>query len=247
MRRARERHLRVQDGILLNGVITLTGGAAYLILLPRLLARGGGRAESARAMFFFLVGAHLALAGLRQLVAAGAQAPSAFIATLGVDLLRLDVALFYLASLVGGASVIALAYLAFELAGKRRVALAVGLGLGVVASLAFALLLRAPLSGPHASAWGSDWRVESLGVSLLLASLAALPALVSIALMLWTRRMTMLACAALVYYAALIPDALGLAGIPFMVARVAAASSALLAWEAVRIPAAVTIAAPARP
>lgn len=237
----------MNDGILLNGVITLTGGAGYLALLPRLLQRRGTRTQAAQAVFVFAVGAHLLLAGLRQIVAAGAQASPdrVFVQALGIGLTQIDVTLFYLASIIAALTVISLAYLACELAEKPLRAVQVGYALTCLAAVGLTLMFLSPLEGPIASYWGSDWRVADTRVSLLLAALVGLPALGAIALMLRTRKMTMLAFAALVYYAALIPDAVGLSDIAFMVARIAAASSALLAWEALRVPHTVPPLAPA--
>lgn len=237
----------MNDGILLNGVITLTGGAGYLALLSRLLQRRETRAEAAQAAFVFAVGAHLALAGLRQIVAAVAQSsPDRLIVqALGIGVVQIDLTLYYLSAIVAALTVIALGFLAAELAGKPRRAVQVGFVLTLLASVGLTLMFLSPLEGPDVSDWGSDWRAADTGVSLFLAALLGVPSILAIVVMLRARKMPMLAFAALVYYGALIPDALGLSDIAFMVARIAAASSALLAWEALRVPAAVTLPAPA--
>lgn len=237
----------MNDGILLNGVITITGGAGYLALLPRLLQRRETRAQAAQALFVFAVGAHLALAGLRQIVAAAAQSsPDRLIVqALGIGVVHVDITLYYLSAIVAALTVIALAFLAAELAGKPQRAVQAGFVLTALAAFGLTLLFLSPLEGPSVSYWGSDWRVADTGASHLLATLLGVPAAVAIVVMLRARQMPMLAFAALVYYGALIPDALGLSDIAFMVARIAAASSALLAWEALRVPAVVSLPAPA--
>lgn len=234
----------MNEGILLNGVITLTGGAGYLALLPRLLQRRGERADAAQAVFVFAVGANLLLAGLRQIVAAGAQSSPdrLLVRALGLGLTQIDITLYYLAAVVAALTVISISFLAAELAGKPQRAVQVGFALTILAAFGLTLMLLSPLDGPVVSYWGSDWRMADTGVSRLLATLLGLPAAGAVAVMLRTRKLPMLAFAALVYYGALVPNALGLSDVAFMVARIAAASSALLAWEALRVPHAVPIA-----
>lgn len=225
------------DGVLLNGAVSVAGGAAFLMLVPRQLARDEGRTGEARALFFALVGMHLALAGFRQLVAFGALAPTEIAARLPVDAVTLDRTLFLVTTTAGAFTVAPLAFLACETRAPRW-SLRVGFLVCALTALGLALFLVSDLRGPIPSRWGSEWETESILVRGILGAAVAIPAFLSVAALFFapggaTRTF---AFAALLYYAAIVPDAMGLTGVAFIVARIVAAGSSLVAWEAMRRP-----------
>lgn len=227
----------VYDGIVLNGVITMTGGVAFLALVPRLLARPAtDRTTGALALFFTAVGLHLSLAGLRQLVAYAWLTPEVA-ARIRLDLVSADFSLFLVTSAVGAVTVLPLAYYACAHAAPGRARLATTV-LAFLAIACLGLFLASPMTGPIPSRWGSEWEVASLLPRALLGVAVAAPAGVSIVVLVRRRDRVArtIGLCALVYYAAIVPDAIGLTGVVFIAARIAAASAVLLAYEATRRP-----------
>lgn len=227
----------MNEGVLLNATISLTGGVAYLILAAR---SSGAGADRARWLFTTFVGIHLALAGVRQAVAFMSMSDASILSTLPVDLVALDLAIFRVTTVVGAVTIVPFAYAAAQLAAPQW-SRAVAVFLGGLAISGLTLYFLADLSGPHASTWGSDWEVHGTIARAVLVAEIALPAVAAILVHLRARgptaqRERALGLAALVYYLAIVPDALGMTGAAFIVARLAAASSVVFAWDAFRLP-----------
>lgn len=223
------------EGVLLNATISLTGGAAYLILAMRCDPSGQ---ERARWLFTTFVGIHLALAGARQLVAFASMSDAPVVARIPLDLVAADLALFRVTTVVGALTVVPFAYAACQLVAPRS-ARVVTLFLAALAASGLALFFLADVSGPHLSQWGSDWGVEGALTRAILVVELGLPAGVATLVHLRARgehahRERALGTAALIYYLAILPDALGMTGVAFIVARLAAAGSVVFAWDAFR-------------
>lgn len=224
------------EGVLLNATISLTGGVAYLVLAMR--SDPSGR-ERARWLFTTFVGIHLALAGTRQLVAYASMSDAAVVDLVPIDLFAADLALFRVTTVVGALTVVPFAYAACHLVAPRWAGI-VTLFLAGLAASGLALFFVADVSGPHLSQWGSDWDVEGTLTRALLILEIGLPAGAATWIHLRARgedahRERALGTAALIYYIAIIPDALGMTGVAFIVARLAAAGSVVFAWEAFRV------------
>lgn len=224
------------EGVLLNATISLTGGVAYLILATR--CDPSGR-ERARWLFTTFVGIHLALAGTRQAVAYASMSDAPVVARIPIDLFAADLALFRVTTVVGALTVVPLAYAACQLVAPRAARL-VTLFLAALAASGLTLFFLADVSGPHLSQWGSDWDVEGMLTRVLIIAEMGLPAGVATVIHLRAngeraQRERALGTAALIYYLAILPDALGMTGAAFIIARLAAASSVVFAWDAFRI------------
>lgn len=223
----------MNEGILLNAALTFAGAAGYLAILERALHAPRTPARDATALFVFAVGAHLFLASLRQVVAYASQTAPALVA--------LDATLFRIVSVVGALGVIPLVMLAAEAAYERGIALGLGWTLAIVSAFGLTLFLAGEITGPHASAWGSDWQIVDAGTRTLVPLAVGLPAMLAAVLLHTTSSQfpdpqgsqgRRLAIAAMVYYLAMVPDAMGLEGLTFLGARAVAAASALVAWTA---------------
>lgn len=225
-------------GVLLNAAISLTGGVAYLVLAARCTSAGP---ERARWLFCTLVGIHLALAGVRQGIALAAISPTSAAHALPIDLVAADLAFFRVTTLVGALTAIPLAYAACQLVAPRHTRL-VGVVLGALALSGLAAFFLADVTGPHLSEWGSDWEIQGPLTRAVVALALGLPATTAIVVHLRARGPTMhreraLGVAALLYYVAIVPDALGMTGVLFILARLVAVSSVVVAWDAfVRLP-----------
>lgn len=234
---AAKEHDAVYDGILLNGAVTMSGGAAFLALAAREIQHRSSREDDARVLFLAFVGMHLTLAGARQFVAYGNLVPTALTARIPLDMVTLDHTLFLVTTVMGAFTVAPLAFLACESRAPRW-SIHVGYLVSALTAFGLALFFASDLRGPIPSRWGSEWEVGSSLVNGFLGAAVAIPASLSVYILLRAPEAATrtFALAALVYYGAIVPDALGLTGLSFVLARVAAAGSSLVAWEAMRRP-----------
>lgn len=228
--------LSLNEGILINAIATLTAALAFLFVATEAQRKRIASGEEARGViaFLLLAGVHLFLAGLRQ--------AAAFVAQDLPVAREVDVGLFYMANVLGALTVVPLVHVALSAAVRRPGVAHAGAGaLMVLAAVGLARLWIVGVEGPVVGYWGSDWVVADGALQLLIVAGVGVPALAaSVGIIVFAdamgavraRRARLLAASALVYYAAMVPDGLGLDGAPMLLARLVAAGAAYLAYHA---------------
>lgn len=227
-------------GIAANAVVTGLAAAAYgaAAVAAQRRQRRLGRTTSAAPLLFATIALYLFVASLRQAAAWMSASDAAWVAV--------DRAL-YLIVLVPAAFVIVphvhLVSLVHWGLPKRSLALALGFLAVVVVGLAFAYWEG--IEGPMTSAYGTDWSMRSIVTKILLVVAIMLPGLAGSGALVWMarrmdvqgrRRVGFIGWSCLVYFAVFTLDAFGLAGLPFLGARLATAATGLLAWRAYQSP-----------
>lgn len=224
------------EGIVINAGVTLFAGACYLTvaaIVHRRRGREAGRVPSA-ALYFLIVGACLTLAGLRQATAwAGQYSPT---------LAPVDYWIYLAVVPPAALTIVPLSHLtAFAAWGKPRVANLVAGFFTVVCGVGITLAYAGGFTGPEISYWGSEWRINSAAAKVMLVLFITLPAVAASVLLAYTgskmrgapgRKLRLIGWACLIYYAAFTLDALGLDGVPLILARLTTAGAALLGYLA---------------
>lgn len=225
-------------GILANaaatGLAALAYGAAAASAQRR--QRRLGHATSAAPLLFLTITVYLALAALRQVAAWLSEGDAAWVAW--------DRRL-YLAVLVPAAFVIVphVHLVSLVTWGRRRRSLLLAGAFLAVVLVGLAFAYAGGITGPERSAYGTEWTMDSDVTKALLVAAIMLPGLVgSVALVALARRLgpadrrrvAFIGVACLVFFLVFTLDALGLAGLPLLAARLVTAATGLLALLAYR-------------
>ncbi len=210
----------------MNAAVTAFAGACYGFVGIRVARRRQSRATQ---LFMGLVALYLFLAALRQ-VAAGFENVSA------------DRAIFLALLVPAGYSIVPLMVVVAKIRSAKpalaQVAL-VGFGTAITAGLVVAFL--GGITGPTTSSWGTDWRISSpvsrvlIFVAMLLPGLVASIYLIRVGRRIGSavgRRAVLVGWSCGVFYVVFTADAIGLAGLALVLARLLTALAATLAYVA---------------
>jgi len=216
----------VVAGAFVNAVVTAAASACYGFVALRLLRR---RHAFSTPLFLGTVSVFLLLAALRQVAA-------------GLEHVEWDRTLFLILLVPAGYSIVPLMVVVGRIASERETfarQLLVAFGLAVTIGLVFAY--QGGITGPVTSAWGTDWRLNSAIARALLFFIMLLPGLIAGVYLVRVgrrlqsvtgRRSTLLGWSCGVYYVVFTADALGLAGLALVGARLVTAAAAILAYAA---------------
>lgn len=218
------------EGILLNAAATAVSAAGFAavgVSMARRKTRDGH--SLAGPLFFGTTALFLALAAARQVAAYAGNEP-------------LDMLLFQVLLVPAGLAIVPLVHLAAQLLwGRRPVADAVALLFAGAALVGLASAYLEGFSGPIVSPWGTEWTIHSRLAKVLLILILTLPGIAIGGLLLYTgrktegeagRRARLLGVSCAVYYLVFTFDAFGLDGVPLLLARLATAATAVMAYAA---------------
>ena len=217
-------------GILLNVAATGIAAACFAAVGASMARRKTREGHSlAGPLFFGTTALFLALAAARQVAAyAGNEA--------------LDLLLFQALLVPAGLAIVPLVHLATELvSGRRRLADAVALLFAGAALVGLVAAYVEGFSGPRVSPWGTEWTIHSALAKGLLILILTVPGIAIGGLLYYTgrrtdgeaaRRARLLGVSCAVYYLVFTFDAFGLDGVPLLLARLATAATAVLAYAA---------------
>lgn len=217
-------------GILLNAAATGVAALCFAAVGVSMARRKTREGQSlAGPLFFGTTALFLALAALRQVAAYAGEA-------------ALDLLLFQILLVPAGLAIVPLVHLATQLlTGRRRAADAVALLFAGAALAGLASAYLEGFGGPRASPWGTEWIIHSALTKALLVLIFAVPGVAIGALLVYTgrrtggetgRRARLLGVSCGVYYLVFTFDAFGLDGVPLLLARLATAATAVLAYAA---------------
>jgi hypothetical protein len=238
------------EGMLANAAVTAFASGLFLDLafeVRRRRVRVEPRALAA-AILFGVIGLHLALAALRQVVAfASAGSPA---------IARLEAPLFFATVIPAALTIVPLAYMAtWALTGQERASRLVTGAFLTAATVGTILVFQQGIEGPSVSFWASEWTIVSLPARVMILLVMTIPAFAASAVLMRagrgrldaaSRRARLVGWSCLVYYAAFTFDALGEPGVWLLVERTAMAIAAIIGWRAYFPGRAATAAALAR-
>ena len=218
------------EGILLNAAATAVAAACFAAVGASMARRKTREGQSlAGPLFFGTTALFLSLAALRQVAAYAGD-------------VALDRLLFQVLLVPAGLAIVPLVHLATQLlTGRRRAADAVALLFAGAALVGLASAYLEGFGGPRASPWGTEWTIHSTLAKALLVLILTIPGIAVGGLLLHTgrrtpgeagRRARLLGVSCAVYYLVFTVDALGLDGVPLLLARLATAATAVLAYMA---------------